>query len=62
MAAFRCPDCGTYNPSYAEVCKKCGATLITGPAPDKTTPPEKSARAGNWFSRLFKKREREEMR
>ncbi|HHV61928.1 MAG TPA: hypothetical protein GXX51_04705 [Firmicutes bacterium] len=32
--AIKCPDCGTYNLTSAEVCKKCGASL--GPTLSET--------------------------
>ncbi|HHY97249.1 MAG TPA: hypothetical protein GX509_00775 [Firmicutes bacterium] len=40
--AIKCPDCGAYNLSSAETCKKCGASLgpslvqKTEAAPQKT--------------------------
>ncbi|HHY45851.1 MAG TPA: hypothetical protein GX506_00950 [Firmicutes bacterium] len=50
--AIKCPDCGAYNLSSAETCKKCGASL--GPKLAQT--PETAQAKVPFIKRLIPRR------
>jgi transcription initiation factor TFIIIB Brf1 subunit/transcription initiation factor TFIIB len=51
--AIQCPECGTYNITAAEVCKKCGAAFK---AKLSRIEPEKPEKKTGFFARLFGKK------
>ncbi|NLY51314.1 MAG: Com family DNA-binding transcriptional regulator [Firmicutes bacterium] len=50
LLAIKCPECGVYNMTAAEACKKCGAAFKANLA---TIEPEKTEKKPGLLGRLF---------
>jgi uncharacterized OB-fold protein len=50
LLAIKCPECGVYNMTAAEACKKCGAAFKANLA---RIGPEKTEKRTGFLGRLF---------